>query len=171
VSAQHIPDSFSPDSFPPDRLSPSGDKPAPGGDKSVYELLLVDDDSSFRAALRELFEPFFQIIEADCGEAALEIIDEHPVDLALFDMQMRVVTGLDVIRHIKSELPASVAVFPCILITASYTADLVREAEAAHASAVLKKPVKRRDLLSAVSGALRASYNDPTLPNRLGLVS
>ncbi len=143
----------------------------PPVDKTVFELLLVDDDRSFRATLRELFEPYFQIIEADCGEEALEIVDDHPVDLGLFDMQMRVVTGLDVIRHIKSELPAEVAVVPCILITASYTADLLREAEAAHASAVLKKPVKRQELLTAVAGALRNSYGDPTLPVRLGLVS
>ena len=147
------------------------DSVTPPGEKTVFELLLVDDDRSFRATLRELFEPFFRIIEADCGEEALEIVDDHPVDLGLFDMQMRVVTGLDVIRHIKSELPAEVAVVPCILITASYTADLVREAEAAHASAVLKKPVKRQELLTAVSGALRECYGDPTLPGRLGLVS
>ena len=92
-------------------------------------------------------------------ESALEIVDDHPVDLGLFDMQMRVVTGLDVIRHIKSELPAEVAVVPCILITASYTADLLREAEAAHASAVrpVGLPAARKRF-----GVLRVTRCDST---------
>jgi CheY-like chemotaxis protein len=143
----------------------------PTDSSQPLELLIVDDDAAFRETLRELLEPFFRIIEAECGEEALEIVDDHPVDLGLFDYQMRVVTGLDVIRHIKTELQAELSVVPCILITASYSPDLVRQAEAAHASAILKKPVKRSELIATVSIALRESYQDPTLPTRLGLVS
>ena len=54
-----------------------------------YQLLIADDDDAFRGTLREIFEPFFRLIEAQSGEEALELAAHEEVHLALFDMHMR----------------------------------------------------------------------------------
>jgi two-component system, response regulator PdtaR len=58
-----------------------------------YELLIVDDDPGFRETLRCVFEPHVQLVEATCGEEAIEIVRDRPVDLVLLDMHMRLLTG------------------------------------------------------------------------------
>ncbi len=143
--------------------------PAPADERGMreYGLLIVDDDASFRAALRDVFEPYFGIVEAECGEEAVELAARREFDVGLFDMQMRILSGLDTIRRIKAELES----MPCILITASYSPELVQEAREALAYDVLKKPVARRELIVTVSVALREAYSDPTLPQRLGLAA
>src|SRR5262249_12471054 len=127
-----------------------------------YELLLADDDAEFRRTLRLVLEPHVQLCEAECGEEAVEIVRTRHVDLVLLDMNMRVLSGLETLRAVKSLRAA----LPCILITASFTAELRRTATLADAYSVLKKPVTRRLLLTTVSQALASAYDDPALAER-----
>ena len=122
-----------------------------------YELLLADDDAEFLRTLRLVLEPHVELCEAECGEEAIEIVRTRPVDLVLLDMHMQALTGLDTLRLVK----ALRSTLPCIIITASFTEELRRSAVEANAFTVLKKPVTRRTLLSAVIGALEAAYDDP----------
>jgi CheY-like chemotaxis protein len=128
-----------------------------------YELLLADDDAEFRRTLRQVLEPHVELCEAECGEEAVEIVRTRPVDLVLLDMHMQALTGLDTLRLVK----ALRATLPCIIITASFTEELRRSAVEAHAFTVLKKPVTRRTLLSAIIGALEAAYGDPDVASWL----
>ncbi len=122
-----------------------------------YELLVADDDAEFRRTLRLVLEPHVELCEAECGEEAVEIVRTRSVDLVLLDMHMQALSGLETLRMVKSLR----ATLPCIIITASFTDDLRKRAEEAHAFSVLKKPVTRRLLLSTVSRALAAAYHDP----------
>lgn len=131
--------------------------------KRTYQLLIADDDPAFRETLSEIFDPFFQTIVADCGEHALEMVQDCPIDIALLDMHMRQLTGLETIRALK--LINRVA--PCILITADYTRELAANAAEADAFSVLSKPVGRRDLVSTVSDAIGDAYDDPDIQARL----
>ena len=54
-------------------------------DTKPYRLLIADDDAQFRAVLRSLLEPFFTLLEASSGEAAIEIVEDERVDLLLLD--------------------------------------------------------------------------------------
>jgi two-component system response regulator HydG len=128
-----------------------------------YELLLADDDAEFRRTLRQVLEPHVELCEAECGEQAIEIVRTRHVDLVLLDMHMQALTGLDTLRLVK----AFRAALPCIIITASFTEELRRSAAEANAFTVLKKPVTRRVLLSTVSRALEAAYDDPEVANWL----
>lgn len=128
-----------------------------------YELLLADDDAEFRRTLRQVLEPHVELCEADCGEQAVEIVRTRHVDLVLLDMHMQALTGLDTLRLVKALRSA----LPCIIITASFTEELQRSAAEANAFTVLKKPVTRRMLLSTVSRALQAAYDDPEVANWL----
>jgi CheY-like chemotaxis protein len=122
-----------------------------------YELLVADDDAEFRRTLRLVLEPHVDLFEAACGEEAVEIVRTRSVDLVLLDMHMQALSGLDTLRLVKSLR----ATLPCIIITASFTDELRKLAAQADAFSVLKKPVTRRLLLTTVSRALEAAYDDP----------
>lgn len=121
-----------------------------------YELLIADDDPGFRETLRMVLEPYFHTVEAASGEEAIQIVRQQPVDIALLDMHMHVLTGLETLRIVKTLN----AILPCILITADASEDLCREAALAEAYTVLKKPVTRTELVTTVSTALFDTYRD-----------
>lgn len=122
-----------------------------------YQLLVADDDFGFRETLKFIFEPYVQMLEADSGEEAIRIVERRRVDIALLDMHMHVLTGLETLKIVKS-INAEV---PCILITADATEKLKRDASEADAYSVLAKPVSKSELLTTVSSALHRVYDDP----------
>jgi DNA-binding NtrC family response regulator len=128
-----------------------------------YQLLIADDDDAFRDTLCEIFEPFFRLIEAQSGEEAIELASHVDVHIALFDMHMQRLTGLEALRQLK-EIHV---VAPCILITADYTEELCGDAAEAHVFSVLKKPISKRELVKTVATAVDTAYNDHELTNRL----
>ena len=128
-----------------------------------YQLLIADDDDDFRSTLCEIFEPFFRLIEAHSGEEALELASHEQVHLALFDMHMQRLTGLEALRQLK-EIHI---IAPCILITADYSTELCDDAAEAQAFTVLKKPVTKRELVSTVATAVATAYHDNELIHRL----
>lgn len=78
----------------------------------VLNLLLVDDHTVVREGLKRLIDPQtnrWSIVEAGTGFQALECLRRQPIDLAIVDLSMPGMSGLDLTRRIKSEFP-SVAV-------------------------------------------------------------
>jgi CheY-like chemotaxis protein len=132
-------------------------------DHSNYQLLVADDDEAFRQTLCDIFSPFFRLIEAESAEQALEVVSQQEIHLALFDMHMKELTGLDALRQLR----ALHIVAPCIIITADYTDTLRDDAQQAEAFSVLKKPVTRRVLLKTVASAVETVYEDSEFTNRL----
>ncbi len=124
-----------------------------------FRLLIADDNSSFRRAVREVLERQFrfEICEVSCGEEAVDCVQECEIDIVLLDMHMHHMTGLDTIRVLKNMN----AVRPCILITSDDSVDLRRDASEVNAHAVLQKPVRRQELVTTVSRALRDAYDAP----------
>ena len=122
-----------------------------------YQLLFADDDAGFRQTLRLIFEPHFELHEACSGEHAVEIAESTHVDIVLLDMHMEEMTGIDTIRVIKGLHIGA----PCILISGDADDQLRREATDAAAFSVLKKPVRKAELVSTVSTALVDAYDDP----------
>jgi DNA-binding NarL/FixJ family response regulator len=71
-------------------------------------ILIVDDHPVFRFGLRALIgaEPDLQIVgEAANGAEALALASQHPVDLALMDINMPDMNGLDVTRRLRAVQP------------------------------------------------------------------
>lgn len=134
----------------------------PSGDVTLvarrenYHLLIADDDTGFRETIRGILEPYFELVEAGSGEEAIEIIEYQPVDIALLDMHMHVLTGLETLRILKSLYEQA----PCILVSGDVTEDLCRDAREAEAFSVLTKPVTKSELVSTVSTAMEAAYQD-----------
>lgn len=132
-------------------------------DYPTYQLLVADDDEDFRQTVCEIFAPFFRLIEARSAEEAIELVSREVVHLALFDMHMQQLTGLDAVRHLRSLH----IVAPCIIVTADYTDSLRNDAEQAAAFSVLKKPVTRRDLVATVARAVETAYDDREFTHQL----
>lgn len=122
-----------------------------------YQLLIADDDRAFRETLQSVFEPFFDLIIVESAEEAVAVVEYRPVHIALFDMHMHEMTGLEAIRVLKRMNVEA----PCILITSDATDQLCADATAANAFSVLKKPVTRRKLVTTVSTAIEVAYEDP----------
>lgn len=123
---------------------------------SRYRLLIAEDNDALREALREILSPYLDTVATSSGEEAVTVLEQEPFHLALLDMHMQELSGLDTIRIVKAEL----AVVPCILMTADWTAELESAAEAAQAYCVLRKPIPRRMLMGTVASAVESAYRD-----------
>lgn len=120
-----------------------------------YSLLITDDDPSARETLREIFEPVgYRTFLAGSGEEAIDIVRRQEVHLALMDMNMPTLTGLEtveIVRQMKGLLPT-------ILISAEADDALLRKALSAHVFCVLAKPVSRHAVIYVVSRAIEKFY-------------
>ena len=121
----------------------------------TYSILITDDDAAQRETLRDIFEPVgFRTFLAESGEEAIDIVKDQDVHLALMDMHLPNLSGLETItifQQIKGVLPT-------ILITAEHDDNLVRKALSAHAFCVLAKPVSRNVVIYVVTRALQKFY-------------
>lgn len=131
--------------------------------RNNYHLLIADDDAGFREVLRDIFAPHFDLIEAESGEQAIEVVATWRVDIALLDMNMNVLSGIDTIRALKAMYETA----PCILITANTDEGIRRDATDADAFSVLNKPVSKNELLGTVSSALEMAYHDSRIAKLL----
>lgn len=120
-----------------------------------YSILVTDDDPAIREAFRDIFEPVgFRTLLAESGEEAIDIVKDQDVDLALMDMHLPRLSGLEtmtLVRQIKG-------VLPMILISAESDDNLLRRALSAHAFCVLAKPVSRNVVIYVVTRALEKFY-------------
>jgi CheY-like chemotaxis protein len=122
-----------------------------------YSILITDDDSGSREALREIVEPEgFHTLLASSGEEAVDIVREKHVHLALLDVHMPRLTGLETVQLVHQIN----AILPCILVTANATEDLMREAFTVRAYSVIPKPVSKNVLLYTVVRALMKAYGN-----------
>jgi CheY-like chemotaxis protein len=127
-----------------------------------YSILITDDDRGSREALRDIVEPEgFQTYLASSGEEALEIFRAHIVHLALLDMHLPRLTGLETLE----QMHLINAVLPCILVTADANEGLMRQAFRARAYSVIPKPVSKNVVLYTVVRALVRVYGNPPEPD------
>ena len=121
----------------------------------IPNLLVTDDDVAFRHVLCEgLQRRGFHVIEAGDGEEAIKKIDSVEVHLALVDVHMPRVTGLEVMQRL-TETPNSP---PCVLMSAQLDDEIRREAERMRAYQVLSKPIRLTQLSDLVRRALTEVY-------------
>ncbi len=126
-------------------------------DTKPYSVLITDDDLNYREALRDLVEPEgYHAVLASSGEEALDIVREEPIHLALFDMHMPRMTGVEAVEIVHQIN----AILPCILVTADPNEDVMRQAFRVRAYSVLPKPVSKNILLYTMVRALMKVYGD-----------
>ena len=120
-----------------------------------YSILITDDDPECREALREIVEPEgYRTILAESGEEAVDIVRDEPVHLALLDMQLPKMSGLETMQLVRQFNQ----VLPFILVTGAATDELMRQAFSARAFSVIPKPVSKNVVLYTVVRALVRAY-------------
>jgi two-component system, NtrC family, response regulator PilR len=114
-------------------------------------LLVVDDEQSMREWLSiALSQDGFEVESAGNGEDALKVLERTPVDLALVDLRMAGLDGLETLRRIK-QLDDSVSV---VIMTAYATAETAVQALKEGAYDYIIKPFKVDELRHLVQKAL-----------------
>lgn len=120
-----------------------------------YSILITDDDPGCRETLRDIVEPEgFRTFLAGSGEEAVDIVREEPIHLALLDMHLPRMTGLETLELVRQIN----TILPCILVTADATEELMRRAFSAHAFSIIPKPVSKNVVLYTVVRALTRAY-------------
>ena len=113
-------------------------------------ILIAEDETIIRLDLRELLERsgFEVVAEARDGEEAVELALAESPDLALLDVKMAKLDGIDAARRILEERP-----MPIVMVTAYGEKELVARAVEAGVFGYLVKPFRETDLLPAIEMA------------------
>lgn len=114
--------------------------------------LIVEDEAAIRAALKEgLTDAGFTVDEAADGEEGLFAGREYPVDVAIVDLGLPKLSGLDLVRTLRGERKA----FPILVLTArDRWQDKVAGLEAG-ADDYVTKPFQFEEVLARVQALLR----------------
>lgn len=114
-------------------------------------LLIVDDEVDTCTNLKDIFTDLdYRVDVAYDGPSALELVKRNSYDVALLDLKMPGMDGLELYRKIREISAGTVAV----IVTAYATSETARAAIDAGAWRILSKPVDFRRLLDLVSEAL-----------------
>ena len=117
-------------------------------------ILIIDDDASLRRVLEyNLREDGFRVLTAESGAQALERFRSERVDLAVTDVRMPEMSGLELLTQLKVMQPD----LPVIVLTAHGTIDSAVEAMKLGAADYLTKPFNREQLKTAVRKALNVA--------------
>jgi DNA-binding NarL/FixJ family response regulator len=118
-------------------------------------ILIVDDSSLLRSALRGLFSSAgnYDIAEAEDGKAALSMAGQQRPDVIVMDFAMPAMDGLAATRELRKRMPE----VPILMYTMHYTPQLVADAK----SAGVKKLISKSDgvdLIATVRELLASSH-------------
>jgi response regulator NasT len=119
-------------------------------------ILVAEDETIIRLDLRELLEHagFDVCAEAKDGEEAVELARTAQPDLAVLDVKMPKLDGIEAARRILEERP-----IPIVMLTAYGQEELVSRAVEAGVFGYLVKPFREQDLLPAIAAA-RARHDE-----------
>jgi two-component system cell cycle sensor histidine kinase/response regulator CckA len=124
--------------------------PLKGGSETI---LMVDDEASVRELAVQILQRYgYQVLAADCGEAALETFQTRPdgIDLVILDLGMPGMGGFNCLRGLL-KIDVSVRV----LIASGYSVDgSVQECLKSGAAGYIGKPYRLKDLLAKVRTVL-----------------
>ena len=119
-----------------------------GDPEGVLKVLVVDDESTMRFLLRMLFETEgYEVVEANHGVAALARVEEEQPDLVVTDLMMPVMSGRELIEHLRAD--SGTAGIPIIVLSANASPS-VHEADA-----ILRKPFDIENLVDTARALSR----------------
>lgn len=127
---------------------------------ATLKVLVVDDEPGIRSGITRILRNFrvgypfmdedfdFEVIEAETGERAIEIIEAQPVDIILLDNKLPGMDGIEVLDYIKKkEFDSQV-----MMITSYASLDLAIKATNNGAFNFMPKPFTPEELRSSIEG-------------------
>jgi two-component system, response regulator PdtaR len=117
----------------------------------LTRVVIAEDEAIIRLDLKEtLEEEGYDVVgETGRGDEAVELVSSLQPDLAILDIKMPGMDGLEAARAITAERGAAV-----LILTAFSQRDLIEQARDAGALAYLVKPFQKSELIPAVEVAL-----------------
>ena len=108
-------------------------------DKNM-KVLVVDDFSTMRRIVKNILRQlgFVNIVEADDGTTAVGILEREKVDLIISDWNMPNMTGIELLRHVRST--EELKDLPFLMVTAEAQQENIIEAVKAKVSNYIVKP-------------------------------
>ncbi len=117
-------------------------------------LLVIEDDATLRESLaRKLGESGFAVEQAGDGKEGLYFALEYPVDLAIIDLGLPEVSGLEIIKKVREEGKA----YPILILTARDRWEDKVDGLSAGADDYVVKPFHFEEVSARVNALLRRS--------------
>jgi AmiR/NasT family two-component response regulator len=122
----------------------------------TVRILIAEDETIIRLDLRDLLERAGHeiVAEARDGEEAVALAREHGPELAIMDVKMPKLDGIEAAKRILEERP-----IPIVMLTAYGQEELVNRAVEAGVFGYLVKPFREQDLVPAIATA-RARHEE-----------
>ena len=125
--------------------------PAASPASPAFTLLFVDDEPDIVDSLQRSFRKGYQVLTAPSGEAAVELLKTHPVDLIISDQRMPGLSGTEVLKAAKACQPEAIRI---LLTGYSDMESLVACVNEAGIYKYLSKPWEPEQLKLTVTRAL-----------------
>jgi signal transduction histidine kinase len=111
----------------------------------------VDDEDGPRLSLRVIFKDTYDLLMAEDGPTAIELAQKHDIDVAILDIRMAGMSGIEVLERLRFVRPEIEA----IMITAFETTDTIRQALKLRACDYINKPFDIATIRGAVNQAMQ----------------
>ncbi|WP_345954917.1 two-component regulator propeller domain-containing protein [Mucilaginibacter sp. PAMB04168] len=111
-------------------------------------VLIVDDNAELRAYIKELLQPFYQIIEARNGQEGLDKAKEQSPALIMSDLMMPVMDGIEFCATVKADFETSH--IPFIMLTAKDAIESRLQGVESGADYYFSKPINTSLLLITI---------------------
>jgi two-component system, sensor histidine kinase and response regulator len=123
----------------------------PAAPKRRGTLLIVDDEDGPRMALKVIFREAYDLLMAEDGVKAIELAQANDIDVAILDIRMAGMSGIEVLEKLRQVRPDLEA----IMITAFETTDTIRQALRLRACDYINKPFDVGTIRNAVAQAMQ----------------
>ena len=135
-----------------EHLERRGAIPATAG----LRVLVADDNATNRLVIKHLLERSgIRCKVVEDGQQALDALEEDSYDLAIVDMHMPVLSGIDAFKLYRFAHAGEPQQVPFIMLTANATMEAHAEAQAAGIGHFLTKPISSAQLLKTIAEATR----------------
>lgn len=114
-------------------------------------VVVAEDEAIIRLDLVETLAEEGYVVVADTGrgDSAVDLVREHQPDVAIFDIKMPGLDGLEAARIVADE-----RLCPVVMLTAFSQRQVIEQARDAGALAYLVKPFQKTDLVPAIELAI-----------------
>lgn len=116
-------------------------------------ILICDDEEGVRESLKHMLGEEYALSYAADGEEAVAFVKAHDPDLAILDVKMPKLNGIEALRRIKQAKPR----VKILMITGYDSTDIAAQAINLGAADYLVKPFKQPEILAQIKAALDAA--------------
>jgi signal transduction histidine kinase/CheY-like chemotaxis protein/ligand-binding sensor domain-containing protein/AraC-like DNA-binding protein len=140
------------------KAAASGEISMPPSEQSEkMMLLIIDDEAQMRDLLKEILSEQYEVMTAENGQSALNIINETEPNLIICDLMMPVMDGIAFTGAVRSK--ENLRHIPIIILSAQAEIESHKDAIETGADFYLEKPFSPDYLLTAVARLLKNKKN------------